>query len=374
MRAALASVLVAAASFAIVVAGTPSRGTPLWAGARYTIEERDRAVLRGLGFIYRCARRPEYFREWGHDLLGAFYNIAETSSGRDVRDLARRMGRERSVEWRRIHPGVPPGTDPEQMKALVFGNDSAERLGVPDPTMRAALTAAAARFSAADYLGFDPAVEPPPADFPKPCEKCGRQNRRGSTVCSRCGSRLEMYSRYDLYQDALIDTYWGERSGIRLGAPYADVLQWLPWLRPWPARRPGNEDEYYAGVYAITHVIYTYNGYSVYRVSPACFPQEFEYLKDNLRDAIADRDPETMGEYLDTLRAFGLTFADGVIRQGFEYLLSVQNPDGSWGDPKADPYGRYHPTWTSVDGLRDYRWSRVLPCPPLAATPRPARP
>jgi hypothetical protein len=47
--------------------------------------------------------------------------------------------------------------------------------------------------------------------------------------------------------------------------------------------------------------------------------------------------------------------------------LSVQNPDGSWGDMHdRDPYGRYHPTWTSIDGLRDYRWGRVLPCPGLS--------
>ncbi|HEY2016923.1 MAG TPA: hypothetical protein VGH38_25640, partial [Bryobacteraceae bacterium] len=59
-----------------------------------------------------------------------------------------------------------------------------------------------------------------------------------------------------------------------------------------------------------------------------------------------------------------LTNDDPHIRAGFDYLLSVQNPDGSWGDVKdPDPYGRYHPTWTSIDGLRDYRWTRVLPCP-----------
>jgi len=59
-----------------------------------------------------------------------------------------------------------------------------------------------------------------------------------------------------------------------------------------------------------------------------------------------------------------LTLRDPLVRVGFEYLLSAQNADGSWGDTKdPDPYGRYHPTWTAIDGLRDYRWTRVLPCP-----------
>jgi hypothetical protein len=42
-----------------------------------------------------------------------------------------------------------------------------------------------------------------------------------------------------------------------------------------------------------------------------------------------------------------------------EYLLATQNADGSWGDAEAkDIYRRYHPTWTAIDGLRDYKWKR----------------
>jgi hypothetical protein len=40
-----------------------------------------------------------------------------------------------------------------------------------------------------------------------------------------------------------------------------------------------------------------------------------------------------------------------------DYLLATQNPDGSWGDVEAeDIYDRYHPTWTAIDGLREYAW------------------
>jgi hypothetical protein len=173
-----------------------------------------------------------------------------------------------------------------------------------------------------------------------------------------------MRGRYSVYQDALITTYSGEVAGIRLGAPYQQVLRWAPEMRPYPSLGPHNSEEYFEGVYAATHLVYTYNHYSQYRVSADCFPQELAYLKANLRKAAEQKDAETMGEYLDSLRAFGLTLDDPLIRTGFEYLLSSQNPDGSWGDPHdPDPYGRYHPTWTAIDGLRDYRWNRVLPCP-----------
>jgi hypothetical protein len=51
------------------------------------------------------------------------------------------------------------------------------------------------------------------------------------------------------------------------------------------------------------------------------------------------------------------------MRSGFDFLLSRQNPDGSWGITKTtDIDRRYHSTWTAVDGLREYRWTRVLPC------------
>ncbi len=74
-----------------------------------------------------------------------------------------------------------------------------------------------------------------------------------------------------------------------------------------------------------------------------------------------------MGEFLDSLRAFGLEDTHPLIRTGVEFLLSSQNADGSWGDPGAkDVYHRYHPTWTAIDGLRQYRWrGRRLSFPKL---------
>jgi hypothetical protein len=71
-----------------------------------------------------------------------------------------------------------------------------------------------------------------------------------------------------------------------------------------------------------------------------------------------------MGEFLDTLRAFGMTDRDPEIQQGVQFLLSTQNPDGSWGDPRGkDIYNRYHSTWTAVDGLLDYRFKPARACP-----------
>jgi hypothetical protein len=364
-RAAIAFAAMAALAMALVEAGVPRLSPPLWPGARFTQADRDRAVERGLHFLYfSVARNPDHFREYGSDLLFAFYKIWETSRSETLARMAWTMGHERAWEWRRIHPVVPQDADADEVYDLVNGNDSAERLGVPDGAMRAQLLRAASQFSATDYIWFDPKKEPPPADIPETCSRCGLQNERGTVVCERCRTPLTMRSRYAIYQDALIGTYGGDHTGITLGAHYSDVLQWAPRMRPYPPRTPSNSADYYGGVYAATHLIYTYNDYSRFALSRDCFPEEFEYLGANLRRAIADKDPETMGEYLDSLRSFGLMLRNPTIQTGFDYLLSVQNADGSWGDVKdPDPYGRYHPTWTAIDGLREYRWTRMLPCP-----------
>jgi hypothetical protein len=364
MRLVLASILLMSAAIAIVLAGNSGRGTPLWPGARHTVEERNQAVMRGLEFMYRFSRTPDYFRRWGHDLMGALYGIATTSVNGELQRRAQYMAHERALEWRRLHPTVPPEVDPNDMTNLIWGNDTAEQLGVPDPRMSKALRAEVGRFTVVDYLGFDPTREAPPADLPELCEKCAWQNLRGATACVRCGSKLAFFNRYTLYRDALINTSICDQAGVFLGAHYKDVLKWLPAMRPWPDRQPGNRDDYYAGIYCATHVIYTYNRYSRFRLPRTCFPDEFEHLRDNLRRAVLGKDPEILGEYLDSLRSFGLAFEDASIRGGFDSLLSQQNSDGSWGDmADPDPYARYHPTWTAIDGLRDYLWPQVLPCP-----------
>ena len=99
-------------------------------------------------------------------------------------------------------------------------------------------------------------------------------------------------------------------------------------------------------------------------------------LRASVEDAAALNDPDMMGEILDSLKSFGLTEADPLVRQGTEFLLAHQNPDGSWGDVnETDVYSRYHTTETAVNGLSDYLLSKEGPWLPgikdlLARLPR----
>jgi hypothetical protein len=269
------------------------------------------------------------------------------------------MGRERAEVWSRENAELKENAPPGDIDDVAFGAYASEKLGCPNPRLKEQIRRAAPRYSAQDYLKFDAWHEPPPADLPEDCRKCNMVNARGATVCRRCGAPLKFQSRYDVWFDALLTAYTGDRYGVMLGAPYAQVIRWLPSMRPYRRREEGTESDFYSTVYSITHVVYTMNEYSKYRLSPKSLPDEFAYLKANLKESILMHDPETMGEFLDTLRSFGLKDSDPLIRSGMDFLLSTQNPDGSWGDTRTDDiYLRYHPTWTAIDGLRDYKWKR----------------
>lgn len=354
-KAALAAVFLALGGAALSCIG-PAAGRPLWAGARFTTADRNRAVQRGLHFIYSIARNPKYFNEWGFDLLWCLHCISATSKDPGLSQTAWNMGHERALEWRRLNPSLPPNASADVVAWFASASDVADRLGARDEGIKEQVRRAAARFTARDFLSFDPTREPPPADVPKQCPRCGRYNPRGATTCRKCGTPLKMQSRYDVWYDALITTYTGDTYGVTLGAHYPDVIRWISVMRPY--RGPENNPEFYETVYAVTHVVYTLNDYSRYRVSPQSLPDEFAYLKETMHAFMAERDSETVGEYLDTLRSFGMTEADPLIQSGMSFLLSTQNPDGSWGDMNdPDIYSRYHPTWTAVDGLREYRWT-----------------
>lgn len=338
----------------------------------YRLSERNLAIRRGVEFIYRVAKRREHFAEYGSDLTSCFHFVSLTSEDASLRRLVRGMGRERARRWRRDNPRPPRDADADVVINLIHGTLSATGLGVPAEGFDRQLRKAAAGFTASDFLRFDPRREAPPADVPDQCG-CGSWNGRGRRRCRECRRGLAVMTRYGVWYDALVSAYTAERFGVALGgARYADVLRWLPSLRPYRGGWDDSNPDFYDTAYAVTHIVYTLNDYSLYRLSPRWLPEEFAFLKANLKEAVTSKDPETVGEFLDALRAFGLEGTHPLIRGGIDYLLSCQNEDGSWGDVGAEGiYQRYHPTWTAVDGLREYAWrGRRLSFPELLPTLR----
>jgi hypothetical protein len=341
-----------------ILAGCSSpAAVPLWPGSKYTERDRVKAVMRAIEFINRSASDPKNFADQGSDYLYCFYSLANTARDPALQAAAERMGREYAKRWANANSKVPAKAGSGDIYDLVSGWLGASRLGQSDELIKPELRRAAARFSVIDYLGFDPAKEPPPSDIPAQCQYDSALNPRGATVCKRCGRPLEMQSKYAIWLDALISTYSGDRYGIRLGASYRDVLQWIPAMRPYLDRAHTSESNFIDTVYAVTHVVYTLNDYGQHRLPRELLPNECSYLKRNSGEAIALHDPETMGEFLDTLKSFGFDTSDEVIRTGITYLLDTQRSDGTWSDPKeTDAYTLYHSAWTGIGGLMEYRW------------------
>ena len=353
------SFLLAPVVLAPVLAPWPlqAKPQPLWPGSRYSEANRATAIRRGLRYLHDLAMKPENFAEHGDDLLWCFYTLSTTAADPWLKRRAWQIGEERARSWRRKNATVPADADADAIVQLVSGNLAADRLGVSGAAMKPQLVEAASRFGPEDFLQFDAANEPVPTDVPEMCDTCENGNPRGTRACRICGTMLTMSDPFDILCDALIATYFGDTAGIRLGASFPEVTQWLPRMRPYRGYEDGGNKGFITTVYAVTHIVYTLNDYGAYRLRPEWLREEFDFLRANLRHMIAINDPETMGEFLDTLKSFGATQADPLIRAGMEFILSRQDPDGSWGDAgNRDVYHRYHSTWTGINGLMDYAW------------------
>ena len=193
-------------------------------------------------------------------------------------------------------------------------------------------------------------------------------------------------SRYRAWTRALAATYVSERCGVVFGARYIDVLKWLPAVRSYPVGTQQGIEFLRDAIYAVTHIVYTLNDYSTYRLSPRLLQKEFMFLKSNVAAACERGDPEILGELLDSLKAFGLDDSHRLIMLGTKYLLEKQNEDGSWGDTEEENIRtRCHTTWTAIDGLRAHAWrserkmTSIFPLPASGEGPgvgwrRPAAP
>lgn len=293
------------------------------------LDGRRAAIDRALAFLHTIASDDKYVAKYGADLLNCFATISHTARDSELSATATRMGRELAERWRKSHQHVSPDATADDIYSMVAGSYSADQFGWPDARFKAELRKAARRFTAKDYLGFDPAREAPPADDPK---------------------------RYDAWSGALIRTYFGDAYGVRLGARYRDVEKWLPRFHPYQG---DDEDLDFDSFYATTHLVYTLNRYNERRIAPSVLPDEFAFLRRKLDEAVDDEDPEMVGEALDCLKAAGFE-DDPQVSKGMAYLISSQRPDGAWAGDPEDIYTQYHSAWTSIDGLRDYRYRGMV--------------
>jgi ribosomal protein L40E len=153
-------------------------------------------------------------------------------------------------------------------------------------------------------------------------------NPRGATVCRKCGRPLRMRSKYDVWMDALIaDLHRRPLRNSPRCATYREVLQWMPAMRPYLKLSQTTTANFHDTLYTRSR---TWSTRSTTTANISCRAtscrRSLPISKQNLPEAIALHDPETMGEFLDTLKSFGLNASDEVIRDGGH--VSARYPAG----------------------------------------------
>jgi len=310
-------------------------------------------------FIGSLARYEGYLAYLGSGLLSFCSSLAMTAADPKLGAQGTALGRLGFTLWRAHMGALPEEPNVASVAEYVRAYGAAESLGVRAPRIKAQLRRLARAFPAVDYFGFDPRVEPPPADVPDTCA-CGLRSPRGRRICAdpACCTPLIRMTRSRTWCLALTSAYCGERYGVRLGSSYRETMRWLPFVRPFRIRARNATHEFYDAAYVVTHIVYTMNDYGKFLLAPAWFPWEYAFLRTHLETALAMNDPDMVGEFLDTLRAFGAGDDDRQVRRGFDFLLDTQNPDGSWARWDADSlYTGFHATWAAIDGLREFAWT-----------------
>ena len=123
---------------------------------------------------------------------------------------------------------------PVKLNVLFSGAMQPSTLASAIRLSRTTLLTAAQRFGPLEYLGLTLFTSHRHRIYLTLANAAPRINADAKRVTD-AKRRLEMLSRYAVWVDALICTYMGERYGIKLGASFADVIKWLPAMRPYPA-------------------------------------------------------------------------------------------------------------------------------------------
>jgi hypothetical protein len=195
---------------------------------------------------------------------------------------------------------------------------------------------------------------------------------------------------------SLIHAFYSDRVGLRLGeqilptvslttslrsihpgCEYEDIFKWLPLVRPYKGPHQLPWQEYIDQCYLITHIIFTTNNWGELSLDPALFPHEYLFLRSHLEIHIQvrvrrlldvsyhpscslslpqQRDIHLIAEFVESLRCFGCSDEDPLIRKGIRTLLELQTENGIWDPTDDEPYRTYHATMCAVQALLAHRF------------------
>ncbi len=292
-------------------------------------QERIReALVLGMDYMIRSASDRGNFEEYASDYLFFFADVSRIDDPW-IREQARAHGLRLGEVYLEEMFELQCADDLVDAASVLWALDF---LGKDVDAAMAVLRRAAGEFPVEEYLGFEPWI--------------GRPD-------------------LDLLIDLLIGFHFTDRVGAPVGVSFAEALLFVPAVVYVPDAEVGG-DRYIDQNNLVTHLVYTLSGYAGWRVPAELLPREFAYIKEQLPVALMWADPETLAEFLDSLKLMGE--GDALMQPAVELLLSLQKPDGRW-EPLdvEDEYDRYHATWCVMDALRSYHLVREGPGDAIAS-------
>jgi hypothetical protein len=290
------------------------------------------ARLRGLSFLSDYAMRDACWSACAAEVSYMFFHLATRSRQGAFTRQARSLAHRASARWLAGNARVPARTPGDELLlGYAYGAYTATRVGLDTRALRRDLAARASSLRARELFDFDPRREPPPAP--------------------------------DAWMSAMVATHIAEGVGMRLRWTLRDTARWRNAMQPYPRPRRRLSPAGWDAFYAVTHLVYVLNDYSLHLLPGERFAPEVQFLRAGCEVAIRDGDVEGMGEALDALLALGAPDDDPLLVRARAAILPLQNRDGSWGTRDDEPYTRLHKTWVALDGLTRYGRREVVAPP-----------
>ena len=295
----------------------------LGGGSQERSEDRiEEALVRGMQYMIRSASVPENFEEYASDYVFFFADVSRFEHPW-IRERALVHGLRLGEVYLEEMFELETADDVVDAASVLWALDF---MGRDTDAAMAVLRRTAGWFPLEDYLGFRPWTGKPDLD---------------------------------LLIDLLIGFHFTDRAGVPVGVSFAEALVFVPSVVYVPDAEVGG-DRYVDQNNLVTHLVYTLSGYASWTVPADLLPREFAYIKEELPVAVMWADPETLAEYVDSLKLMGE--GDELIGPAIEVLLDIQKPDGRWEPVDVeDEYDRYHATWCVMDALRSYQLGRRGP-------------
>lgn len=150
----------------------------------------------------------------------------------------------------------------------------------------------------------------------------------------------EYYDRFSLQKPPLLRQHIEMRGGVIARRLPADKYDQPYKDKSGRTRRPTQNS------YDLTHEVFVAFNYGLQRTQDRFGPQELAYTREVLpvlvRRYVSEGNPDLAAEMISCMTYLGY-HDDPAYREGLDYLLDSQNPNGTWGDYERyrQYYGRY---------------------------------